>query len=483
MELQSIWAHTCRLAQKHTLQQDLQTDTAVIGAGLAGLLTAYRLKEKGIEAVVLEADTVGSGQSKNTTAKITAQHGLFYDTLIKNCGREKAGQYAAANQTAVDEYRTLIADKHMDCDYEETASFVYSAFDSEILKKEAAAAQALGLPADFTQRLSLPFPTAGAVRFSDQAQFHPLKFLNSLAEDLTVYEHTPILTVKENCLYTENYRIDAKHIVFATHYPFINFPGFYFMRMHQERSYLLALENAPDVHGMYLCADEDGYTLRNYKNLLLFGGGNHRTGKNSKGGKYDGLRAAAAKYFPQAKEVAHWSAQDCMPLDNIPYIGVFSENTPDWFVATGFKKWGITTSMAAADILSDMICGQDNPNAEVFAPHRFNTNSVPTAVTESAKAVQGLTRRLFTPGRASVAQLPRGHGGIVRDRDGNKVGVYKDLTGKIFAVDPVCPHLGCQLEWNPDEKSWDCPCHGSRFDFRGTLLDNPAQRNIVSEEI
>ena len=210
---------------------------------------------------------------------------------------------------------------------------------------------------------------------------------------------------------------------------------------------------------------------------------NHRTGENTKGGKYDSLRAAAEKYFPGAKEVDHWSAQDCMPLDSIPYIGRFSESTPGWYVATGFKKWGMSSSMVAADILSDLICGQENPNAEVFSPYRFNTNSVPSAVTETVQAVKGLSRQIFSPGRAAVEQLPRGHGGIVTDSDGNKVGVYKDSNGKIYAVHPRCPHLGCQLEWNPDEKSWDCPCHGSRFDYHGNLIDNPAQANIASEEL
>ena len=483
MLLQSIWSHSCEIPARNQLQKDIQTDTAIIGAGLAGLLTAYRLREKGVETVVLEAGAVGSGQTKNTTAKITSQHGLIYDTLLNKFGEDKARQYAAANQTAVVEFRDMITKNQIDCDFEVQPAFVYSTSDEDSLKKEAKAAQVLGLPAHFTDNVRLPFPTAGAVCFAEQAQFHPLKFLKTLAEGMTIYENTRVLSVEDNCLRTENFRITAKHIVFATHYPFVNFPGYYFLRMHQERSYLLALENAPAVDGMYLSMDDNGYTLRNYKNLLLFGGANHRTGENTKGGKYDSLRAAAKKYFPGAKEVAHWSAQDCMPLDSIPYIGRFSESTPGWYVATGFKKWGMSSSMVAADILSDLICGQENPNAEVFSPHRFNTNSVPSAVTETVQAVKGLSRQIFSPGRAAVEQLPRGHGGIVTDSDGNKVGVYKDSSGKIYAVHPRCPHLGCQLEWNPDEKSWDCPCHGSRFDYHGNLIDNPAQANIASEEL
>jgi Rieske Fe-S protein len=285
--------------------------------------------------------------------------------------------------------------------------------------------------------------------------------------------------VEGNKVYTGGGVVTAKHIVFATHYPFVNAPGYYFLRMHQSRSYLLALEGAKRLDGMYLGVDSGGYTLRNSGGLTLFGGGDHRTGENSAGGQYQRLRSAAEKYFPGCREVASWSAQDCITVDSVPYIGRYSESTPDWYVATGFRKWGMTGSMAAARILSGLICREPPSYAEVFSPQRFVLPaSAKTLWEEGKQAAKGLSRRIFTLPKEKAEHLPNGHGGVV-EFDGEKVGVYKDELGQIFSVPVKCTHLGCQLEWNPDEKSWDCPCHGSRFDFKGNLIDSPAQEDLT----
>ncbi len=314
------------------------------------------------------------------------------------------------------------------------------------------------------------------MRFRGQAQFHPLKFLKAISEPLTIFEHTPVETVEGTALVTERGRIRAEKVVFATHYPFVNFPGLYFVRMHQERSYVLALENAAKVDGMYIGGEMGGYSFRNYGNLLLFGGEGHRTGENSGGGRYDALRKMAGVLFPAGREVACWSAQDCITPDSVPYIGPYAPGRPDWYVATGFQKWGMTSSMAAAMILRDAICGRENPWAEVFDPGRFGGETFLGVAGESGQAVKGLARNYFKIPRETAKELPAGHGGVVF-LNGEKVGVYKEPDGTIHAVDVRCPHLGCQLEWNPDEKSWDCPCHGSRFDYKGNWLCGPAQEN------
>ena len=276
---------------------------------------------------------------------------------------------------------------------------------------------------------------------------------------------------------TDRGTVTAEHVVFACHYPFRNVPGYYFLRMHQERSYVLALENAAGLEGMYFGTDGDGLSFRPQGDLLLLGGGGHRTGENSAGGQYQKLRQAARSFWPESRETAAWSAQDGMPLDGVPYIGRFSATTPNWYVATGFQKWGMTSSMVAARLLTDLITTGASPWEEVFTPQRFQPSAAGKALLqESTQAAKGLGRRLFTPPRAEVEALPRGHGGVVEYR-GEKLGVYKDDGGEVFCVSVRCPHLGCQLEWNPDEKSWDCPCHGSRFDYRGRLLDGPAQRD------
>lgn len=477
--MQSIWSRTVDVPPRKPLMGDMEAEAVVIGGGMAGILIAYFLRQRGIEAVVLEAGTVGSGQTKNTTAKITSQHGLIYHKLLETLGEETARAYAEANQRAVWEYKRIIRERGVDCCFEQKPAFLYSLEETEPLIQEAEAASRLGIDAMFTTDTELPFPVKGAVRFEGQAQFHPLQFLYALAPEIPVYEHTRVQTVEGNRIRTKGGNVTAKHIVFATHYPFLNLPGYYFMRMHQERSYVLALQNAARLEGMYLGVDKtSGWSLRNAGELLLFGGANHRTGENRSGGRYRLLREKARELWPDSKEIACWSAQDCMTLDSVPYIGTFSESTPHWYVATGFQKWGMTSSMVSAMLLSDLITGRENPWQKAFSPQRFTPGaSAKSLLEDSLHAVRDLSRRVFAPARADIEALPPGHGGVV-ERDGEKVGVYRDETGQVYVVSIRCPHLGCQLEWNPDEKSWDCPCHGSRFDYKGNLIDNPAQEDL-----
>ncbi|MGN1231275.1 MAG: NAD(P)/FAD-dependent oxidoreductase, partial [Anaerotignum sp.] len=351
--MESIWTKTCSIPKREALQKDIKTEVAVIGAGMAGILIAYQLQKAGKQVVVLEANRIASGQTKNTTAKITSQHDLIYAKLIQSQGEEKARQYAMANEAAIAEYRRIIKEEDIHCDFQETYAYVY-AQDKEKLMDEAEAAAFFGIQASFLSHTPLPGGSSPALRFDGQAQFHPLKFVKPLAEQLEIYEKTPVRTVDEHTLHTPKATVTAEHIVFATHYPFVNFPGLYFARMHQERSYVLALENAPLVEGMFIGDGENAYSFRIYEKYLLFGGEGHRTGENRHGGKYDALRKKAKELFPQSLEAAHWSAQDCIPADGIPYIGQYASGKPYWYVATGFQKWGMTTSMVSAMIIRDM---------------------------------------------------------------------------------------------------------------------------------
>jgi glycine/D-amino acid oxidase-like deaminating enzyme/nitrite reductase/ring-hydroxylating ferredoxin subunit len=482
--MESIWSSTTQFKEYPTLQGDTKADVAVIGGGLAGILTAFLLKKHNIHAVVLEAAKIGSGQTQHTTAKITSQHDIMYSKLMKNFDAEKARQYASANQQAIESYRQIIRENQIDCSFEESPAYLYSQEEQDItvLEQEAKAAEEVGIRAYYTTETELPFQVAGAVKFENQARFHPLAFLKAIAENLEIYENTRAESVEENQIFTKRGTVTADHIVFATHYPFINAPGYYFARMHQERSYVLALENAGDMKGMYLGVDTDALSFRSWNGTLLLGGGGHRTGENSAGGKYTFLRDKAFHFYPKAKEAYHWSAQDCMTLDGVPCIGQFSASTPNWYVATGFQKWGMTTSMVAATLISDAITETDNSCASVFSPLRFTPSAyAKTFVADMGQAVKGLTKRLFSLPKEKVDELPAGHGGVVEYND-EKVGVYKDENQNLHIVSIQCPHLGCQLEWNPDEKSWDCPCHGSRFDYEGRILDNPAQTNLEKVE-
>ena len=477
--MESIWSKTSDRVKRLPLNSDIHADAAVIGGGMAGILTAYQLEKAGVHTVVLEADRIGGGQTQNTTAKITSQHGMFCHTFIEKKGEDAAEKYVQANQAAVAEYKRIVRGEKVDCDLTVRDAYVYST-DGEKLRMETEAAQKLGINASFEPQIEIPVSCAGAVCFPNQAQFHPLKFIEALSNRLTVYEDTPVTEVKGNLIKTSCGSVKAEKIVFATHFPFVNFPGVYFARMHQERSYVLALEGAGTLNGMYIGDGKDTLSFRQYDKYILFGGQGYRTGENREGGCYERLEASAEQLYPGSRVAARWSAQDRMTADGIPFIGQYAADRPDWYVATGFQKWGMSSSMVSAMLLRDMICGKENPYAEVFAPSRFSTEELPQIIKDSGKAVKGLTKRFFHLPDKAVNTLERGHGAVV-DTPQGKAGVYKTEDDRIFQVDIVCPHMGCELTWNPDELSWDCPCHGSRFDYKGNLLDGPAQEGIHEE--
>lgn len=479
--MKSVWSESCKFRKREALNKDIKTDVLVIGAGIAGILTAYMLKQKGREVVLIDAAEIASGNTKNTTAKITSQHDLIYSKLITEFGEEKARQYAKANELAIKKYKEIIEDKRIECDFEEKPAYVYSLNEVDVLKEEVEAAKNLGIDAEFVQEANLPFKIKGAVKFNNQAQFNPLKFLKGISNELVIYENTRALEIKENLVVTSGGNITANNIVVATHYPIMNAPGYYFMKMHQERSYVLALENTSEIDGMYIDLNKEGYSFRTYNNLLLLGGISHRTGENEEGGSYDELRKVAKRLYPKAKEKYYWSAQDCMTIDGIPYIGRYSSETPNIYVATGFNKWGMTSSMVSAMIISDMILEKENDFSEIFSPRRFDLslsiNNIANDLIETAKNF--IAQKVYIPS-SEIEHIKNGHGGII-EYNGEKVGVYKNKEGKEFFVSTKCTHLGCQLSWNADELTWDCPCHGSRFDYKGRLIGSPATKDLVED--
>lgn len=479
--MKSVWSESCKFRKREALNKDIKTDVLVIGAGIAGILTAYMLKQKGRDVVLIDAAEIASGNTKNTTAKITSQHDLIYSKLIAEFGEEKARQYAKANELAIKKYKEIIEDKRIECDFEEKPAYVYSLNEVDVLKEEAKAAKNLGIDAEFVQEANLPFKIKGAVKFNNQAQFNPLKFLKGISNELVIYENTRALEIKENLVVTSGGNITANNIVVATHYPIMNAPGYYFMKMHQERSYVLALENTSEIDGMYIDLNKEGYSFRTYNNLLLLGGISHRTGENEEGGSYDKLRKVAKNLYPKAKEKYYWSAQDCMTIDGIPYIGRYSSETPNIYVATGFNKWGMTSSMVSAIIISDMILEKENDFSEIFSPRRFDLslsiNNIANDLIETAKNF--IAQKVYIPS-SEIEHIKNGHGGII-EYNGEKVGVYKNKEGKEFFVSTKCTHLGCQLSWNADELTWDCPCHGSRFDYKGRLIGSPATKDLIED--
>lgn len=431
--MKSVWQDTAQIPRFLQLKNDIRTDVLIIGGGMAGILTAYFLHKSGVKYVLVEKGRICSCTTSNTTAKITFQHSLNYHKILKSNGIEATQKYLFANQKAFEKYAELC--KEIECDYEVKDNYVYSISDRKKLEDEMDALRKIGYEAEFCENIDIPLKAVGAVKFSNQAQFNPLKFISAISEGLNIYENTFVREMIGNTAVTNYGKITADRVIAATHFPFINKHGSYFLKLYQHRSYIIALENAQDVDGMYVYENRTGLSFRNYNNLLLLGGGGHRTGQ--KGGNWNELREFAGKVYPGSNEKYFWAAQDCMSLDDIPYIGQYSKSTPNFFVASGFNKWGMTGAMVSAMILSDMIQGKQNDYADVFNPSRNILK--PQLLINGFEA----TKNLLT---------------ISKKR---------------------CPHLGCALKWNSAEQSWDCPCHGSRFAENGRVLNNPANGDLV----
>ena len=336
--------------------------------------------------------------------------------------------YLKANELALKKYCELC--KNIACDFERKDNYVYSVYNRKILEKEMKALKKIRSNAEFCENVMIPKKTVGAVKFPNQAQFNPLKFIAAICDGLNIYENTFVSEMIGTTAVTQSGKIYADKVIAATHFPFINKHGSYFLKLYQHRSYVIALKNAQNVDGMYVDENRKGMSFRNYGNLLLLGGGGHRTGKQ--GGNWCELRAFAKTVYPKAREEYFWAAQDCISLDGVPYIGQYSKRTPNFYVASGFNKWGMASAMVSAMILCDLVLGKQNDFVGVFSPSR--------SILKSQLLLNGF-----------------------------------EATKNLLTVsEHRCPHLGCALKWNRAENSWDCPCHGSRFTESGEVLDNPA---------
>lgn len=497
--MKSLWIETTKdELNLKPLENDEETEVCVIGAGLFGLTTAYYLTQQGKKVTVIEKGEIGEKVSGNTTGKITSQHGLFYNHLVSDYGKEYARKYLEANEKAISNIKSITEREQIECEFCMQNAYVYTTREDEVLEieKEVETVKELGKDAKFVTKIAIP-KAKGAIEFKNQAQFHPRKYMIGLCKSILkqnkIYNYTTAIDVKkeeENYkIYTDKGNIAAKYVVIATHYPIINAPGFYFAKMYQSTSYLIAVETENKIpDGMYISAKEPIYSFRkamyNGKEILLVGGSEHKTGKpipdNS---NYENLEKKAKELYPDCKVLFRWNTRDCISLDKIPYIGEFSNIMKNIYVGTGFKKWGMTLSNVAANIVTDKILGKENEYEEIFDSTRLkpikNRWEMKNMLEETVNSI-ALNKFKIKP--ASLESIENDNGAIV-EIDGDNVGVYKDKNGEIYAVKPYCAHLGCLLSWNNLDKTWDCPCHGSRFDFRGKDIYEPAIRDLERKDI
>lgn len=494
--MNSLWlCNDFNIKKFESLNNDVFCDVCIIGAGIFGLTCGYYLSKLGFKVTIIEKSDIARKTTGHTTAKITSQHGLFYTYLVDTYGEQFAKDYLLANEQAIENIKDIVDTEHINCDFEHQSSFVFSTDISDVskLKREVDCVNSIGFPANFVTKTGLPFEVVGAVQFKNQAQFNPIKYVNGLCDCIVrnngqIYTNSTVYDVKKDgdlfSTFSVGGTIKSKFVVLASHYPFINFPGMYFFKMYQSSSYVIGVDTKKTLfNGMYITSSSPTFSFRtanfNGKKILLLGGCDHKTGtpvtyKDS----YLALENYAKQLYPNCEVLFRWDTRDCITLDKIPYIGLFSSTMDNFYVGTGFNKWGMTSSNVAANIVCDMISGKSNRFAYVFDSTRVNPVKNRTEVKNMlSESVNSLALKKLKDSNVSFDSIPFNSGAVI-EVNNQKVGVYKDTSGNVFAVKPVCTHLGCLLSWNDADKTWDCPCHGSRFDFMGKNLYDPAFKDL-----
>jgi glycine/D-amino acid oxidase-like deaminating enzyme/nitrite reductase/ring-hydroxylating ferredoxin subunit len=489
----SLWIDSAPATDYPPLEPGRHFDVAVLGGGMAGLTTAYLLERGGFSVAVIEADRVAAGVTAYTTAKVSSLHGTIYSTIARKFGPDAAKTYGWANEAAKEWMARLVEELEIDCDWRRKPGYTYAEEKRDLgtIEAEVEAAQAAGLPASYTEDTDLPWPVEGAVRFENQAEFHPRRYLLAIADRLgNVFERTRAVAVSAgspNRVLTERGEITADDVVVATHFPFLDRAGF-FARMHPERSYGLGIylkNGALPPQGMYLSTESPSHTVRSHPTargeMLIAGGEGHKVGQADEAERVQRLEAWAYARFDVESIEYRWSTQDNMPVDSLPYVGRMLPFQRGIWVATGFLKWGLTNGTAAALILADLIAGRSHPWAGLFDSTRVKPLASATEfVKENANVgMHFVGDHLAKPDLRSLGDVPKGEGRLVRHGTG-KVAAYRDDDGELHVVSATCTHLGCQVKWNSAERSWDCPCHGSRFDVDGRVLQGPAVTGLES---
>lgn len=492
--LKSYWIASTEQTNYPTLEEDISVDVVIVGGGIVGITSGYLLKKQGIRVAIIEASKIAQGTTGFTTAKITSQHHLIYDKIISSMGINRAEQYANASESSIDFVENMIKELNIDCDFERVPSYIYTENESYVdnIEKEAEAALKLGIKARYVEDLPINLKIKSALVFENQAQFHPRKYLLPMSAKIPgdgsyIFENTKAMEVQKGneVIITTNksYKIKASKLIIASSFPFYDGLGLYLARLRPERSYIVAThikENFPKA--MFISAEKPRRSLRyqqdGEKQLILVGGDGHKVAHGDDFNEhYNNLKEFANSLFTVNSFQFEWSSQDYITLDKIPYIGKLTLSEENIYVATGFKKWGMTNGTTAARIITDKILGKANPFEAVFNPSRsFTLDAYKNLVTENFDVAKELILGKLKQGEYKITLNP-GEGKVI-NIDGNKYGAYKDEKEILHLIDITCTHLGCELKWNDAEKSWDCPCHGSRFTFDGEILNGPATHKL-----
>ncbi len=473
------------------LIEDTHVDVAIVGGGITGITTGYLLAKEGVKVAIIEAGRILNGTTGHTTAKITAQHGLIYDEFISHFGEDGARLYYEANTDALSFIRNTVQENNINCDFSEQDAFIYSISDEydQKIRNEAEAYSRLGINGGLVDGIPFNIDTKSTLAMRNQAQFHPLKYLNSLVQSFlqaggVIYENSTAMDInndQETSVVLRNgKKIICKHLVAASHFPFCDKKGLYFARMYVERSYIIGVKTKKEFPGgMYISADTPVRSLRSTPmedgQLVLVSGDGHKVGQGVDTMKhYLALEEFAENVLGIEDYVYRWSAQDIYTLDKVPYVGPITNDDPTILIATGYRKWGITNGTQAALILSDTIINRENKYKELYDPSRFHADpDIKKFISLNADVAKHLIKGKleFVPTR--FEDINKDEGAVVMV-NGERSGCYRDQDGQLHVVDTTCTHLGCEVEWNHGDRTWDCPCHGSRFSYDGEVIDGPA---------
>jgi len=480
------WEQTCSPKTFPPLSSDVDVDVAIVGGGIVGVSAARFLKDAGLTVAVVEAMRVGRGVSGKATAKVTSQHGIKYQTIADKFGEDGARLYADAQQTGLRKIVELSHSHGFDADIERMPAFTYTRDQKHVeeIENEAEIARKLGLPASLTRDTGLPFDVLAAMRWDNQAQFHPIKYVNGLAATIPgngchVFENSRVTDWDTSHVKTEGGTVRARHVVMATNLP-LGQTGMYYATNYPMAEPVIVAPLRRGLGGFYINAGQPGHSIRTHRSdgrtYAICAGPHFKPGEaDDERQAFEEIERWLTSNFDVGEIEYRWANEDYAPMDGAPFIGWSSSDENDaYLVATGFAAWGFTNGTAAGMLIADLVAGRDNPWLEIFDAKRVKPLA---GAKEFAKENAGVAKHLVggyvSKRPKSYDELGAGEAAVL-DLDGEKVAAFRDEQGEIHAVSAKCTHMGCILGWNPTDRTWDCPCHGSRFAMTGEVLHGPA---------